>query len=217
MRRLALAGLVGPSLFATVVIALTALEWDFLHDLGWTAGPFDQPDAPWPSSVGLGNYGFLLVLAFLLLGLSVIALAVVLFRLVDVRWKVGPSLVVILAAGFLLSAFRTDYGSAGGGGPDTWNGAAHAAGLTVVILAGIASMFVLAAQFGRDERWRAFRWRSLAAAVLALASMTGTLAGGGTLFFACFLAIVLVWLSVVSARAVSLTRSRSAHPTGLVA
>jgi hypothetical protein len=32
-RRLALAGLYGPLLFALLVVILTAIEWDFLHSI----------------------------------------------------------------------------------------------------------------------------------------------------------------------------------------
>jgi len=142
-----------------------------------------------------------------MLGMSVLALALVLFRLLAVRWKIGAAMLVVLGASFLCSAFRTDYATARGEGPDTWNGVTHAAGLTVVIPAAVAAMFALATQFRRDERWRPLAWPSLIAAVATLASLVATLAGGGNLFFYCFLALVLVWLSFVSTQAFSLIRS----------
>jgi hypothetical protein len=206
-RRLALAGLVGPPVFAVVVILLTALEWDFLHDLGWSAGLFDSPDTPWPSSTALGDYGFLQVLNFLLLGLSVLALSVALFRLLDVRRKVGPSLLALLGVGFVGSAIRTDDKNAHGGGPDTWNGAVHAAAFTVIVFAAIASVFVLAAQFRRDERWRPMSRPSLIAGLVALASLVANLAGGGNLFFYTFIVVLLAWLSLLAAYALRLARS----------
>jgi H+/Cl- antiporter ClcA len=191
---------------------LTAIEWDFLHKLGWSAGLFDNPDTPWPSSTALGDYGFLQVLDFLLLGVSVLALAVALFRLLEVRRKVGPSLLVLLAAGLAGSAVRTDYATARGSGPDTWNGVTHAAALTVVLPAALASMFVLAAQFRRDERWRPWSRYSLLAGTVALACLVAALAGAGSNFFAVFLAVVLAWLSFVSAHALSLVRSSPRPP-----
>jgi Protein of unknown function (DUF998) len=203
-RKLALAGLAGPPLFAAIVVAVTAIEWGFLHDLGWSAAPFDTPDLPWPSSAALGDYGLLLVLGFLLLGVAIQALAVALFRLLDVRWKVGPSLLALLAAGAACAAFRTDYGSAGGGGPETWNGVVHAVGFTILVPASIASMLALGVQFSRDEQWRRLSRYSLAAAGIALASVVAFLAGAGTLFFAVFLADVLAWLALGSARALVL-------------
>ena len=206
-RRLAIAGLVGPPLFAAIVVVVTALEWDFLHDVGWSAAPFENPDPPWPSSTALGDYGFLQILNFVLLGLSVLALAVALFRLLDVRRKVGPSLVALTGAALCLSAIRADYGMVGGGGPDTWNGFVHALAFTILLPAALASTFVLAAQFRRDERWRSLSRTSVIAGALLLAGIVGTLAGGGSVFFWLFLAALLGWLMLVSARALSLSPS----------
>jgi hypothetical protein len=206
-RRLALAGLVGAPLFAALVFLVTALEWDFLHDLGWSAAPFDSPDPPWPSSAALGDWGFLLVLGFLLLGISVLALAVALFRLLDARRKVWPILLAGAGAGagVGVAAFRTGYGSAGAGGPETWNGTVHAVGLTIFIPFVVLSMLVLAAQFRRDERWRPMSRHSLIAGLVALASLVAFLAFQCSVFFWIFLAVLLAWLTLTSARALSLS------------
>jgi hypothetical protein len=206
-KHLAIAGLVGPPVFAALTVLVTALEWDFLHELGWSAAPFDQPDTAWPSSAALGDYGFLQVLAFLLLGVSVLALAVGVFRLLDMRRRIGPSLLVLLGAGFAASAIRTDYETATGAGPDTWNGVAHAAALTVAFPAALAAMVALAVHFRRDARWRRLSTPSLVAALVALASLVASLAGAGSVFFAAFLAVVLFWLVLVSVRALGLAES----------
>jgi hypothetical protein len=205
-RRLALAGLVGPPFFAAIVVFVTAIEWNFLHDLGWSAAPFDSPDPPWPSSAALGGWGFLLVLGFLLLGLSVLALAVALFRLLPARRQIGPILLALAGVGVGLSAFRTDYGSAGGGGPETWNGTIHAVGLTIFVPVVVLSMLVLAAQFRGDERWRPMSRQSLIAGLVALASFFAFLVFSCSVFFWIFLAVVLAWLALTSARALSLSR-----------
>lgn len=204
-RRLALAGLIGSPLFVGLVFLVTALEWDFLHDLGWSAAPLDSPDPPWPSSAALGDWGFLVVLGFLLLGISVLALAIALFRLLDARRKVGAILLALAGAGVGVAAFRTDYGTAGAGGPETWNGTVHAVGLTIFIPFVVLSMFVLGAQFRRDERWRPMSRRSLIAGLVALASFVAFLAFQCSAFFWIFLAVVLVWLTLTSARALSVS------------
>jgi hypothetical protein len=204
-RRLALVGLISPPLFAVLVLLVTAIEWDFLHDLGWNAAPFASPDVPWPSSAALGDSGALLVLGFLVLGASILALAGALFRLLERRRRVGPAVLVLLALGAVCTAFRTDYGSAGGGGPETWNGFVHALGFTILVVLSIPAMLVLGARFRRDERWRQTAWYSFAAALIAVAGLAGFLAGGGNLFFYAFLADALAWLTLVAARALSLT------------
>lgn len=204
-RRLALAAVIGPPLFAAVVLLATALEWDFLHRLGWSARPFDSPDALWPSSAALGDYGFLVVLAFLLLGVSVLALGLALFRVVGVRGKFGPSVVMVLGAAWALAAVKTDYRTAYGGGPDTWHGTVHLVAFSIFVPAAVASMLSLAAQFARDERWRALGGRTLVAGLLASASIVAFIAFGHSLFLWIFLAVVLAWLTLVSARALALS------------
>jgi heme exporter protein D len=205
-RKLALAGLIGPPLFAAIVVFLTAIEWDFLHGIGWSAGLFVNPDPPWPSSTALGDYGFLQVLNFLQLGVSVLALAFALFRLLDVRRKVGPTLLALAGAALLGSAFRTDYGTVRGGSPDTWNGVIHGIAFFVFALSLLASMFGLTAQFRRDQRWRSLSRYSLIAGVSALAAIIANFAGAGNLFFYVFLAVTLSWLALVAAHAYSLVQ-----------
>lgn len=204
-RRLALAGLVGPPLFAAVVLLVTALEWDFLHTLDWSAGPFDSPDAPWPSITALGDYGFIVSVSFLLLGVSALALAIALFRLLDGRPKLGPGLLAFLGLGAALAVIRTDYRTAYGGGPDTWNGTVHAVAFSIFVPAAVASMLVLGWQFRRDERWRPLSGRTLVAGVIALASIAAFLAFTCNVFFWIYLAVVLGWLTIVSARVHSLS------------
>jgi hypothetical protein len=202
-RRLALVALAGPPLFATSVLAVTGIEWDFMHDLGWSAAPFDSPDVPWPSSAALGDSGALLVLGFGVLGVSTVALAAALYRLLERRLKVGPALLVVLGGGAFCAAFRTDYGSAGGGGPETWNGALHALGYTILIFVSIPAMLAFALRLRRPESWRREAWYSSAATGIALASLACFLAGGGSLFLFAFLANLLAWLTLLAARAVS--------------
>jgi len=203
-RRLALAALVGPPLFATSLLAVTAIEWDFLHDLGWSAAPFDNPDVPWPSSAALGDSGALLSIGFAVLGSSTLALALALYRLLERRLKVGPALLVGLAGGAICAAFRTDYGSAGGGGPETWNGVVHVLGYTILVVVPIPAMLVLGVRLRRFDPWRGAAWSSLAAAAIAVASLAAFLAGGGSLFLFAFFADLLTWLTLVAARALAL-------------
>lgn len=51
----ALAGMLGPVLFVTVILALTALQYDFMLEIGWR--PLADPADAWPSGLALGPYG----------------------------------------------------------------------------------------------------------------------------------------------------------------
>ena len=194
-RRLALAGVVAPPLFAAIVLLLTLLDWDELHDLGWSAGPFDDPDATWPSVAMLADHGFLQSLNCAMLGVATIGLAVALRRL-GAR-LVESSLVALVGFGFAIAAFRIDRGSTTGGGPETWNGTLHALGLTIVVIAALGAMAAFAI-LRRDRL-------SIAALVAALACFAVSLAGAPN-FFAAFLAVVLVWLMLDALRCLELTR-----------
>lgn len=203
--RLALAGLAGPPLFAAIVLLVTALEWDFLHRFDWSAGPFDSPNAPWPSIAALGDYGLAVSLGFLLLGLSVLALAAALWLLLAVRRKLGPGLLALCGLGFALAVIRTDTRTANGGGPATWNGSVHVVALTIFIPAAVVAMFALAAQFRRDERWRPLSGRSAFLGFLALVALVAFLVSSANVFFWVYLAVVLAWLMVASARVLRLS------------
>jgi hypothetical protein len=197
-RRLALAGVVAPPLFAAIVLLLTVLAWDELHDLGWSAGLFDDPDAAWPSVAMLADRGILQSLNYAVLGLATMGLAVALRRL-GAR-LVESTLVGLLGLGFAISAFRIDRGSTTGGGPETWNGTLHALGLTIVVLAALGAMVAFAA-LRRDRL-------SIAALVAALACIAVAVAGSSNVF-AVFLAVVLAWLTLVAWRCLELSRPDS--------
>jgi len=197
-RRLALAGVVAPPLFAAVVLLLTAIAWDELHRLGWSAGPFDDPDAAWPSVAMLADHGLVQSLNEAQLGLATIGLAVALRRL-GAR-LIESVFVALLGAGFLTAAFRIDRGSTTGGGPETWNGTLHALGLTMVVLAALGAIAAFAVL--RRDRF------SIAALVAALVCVALAIAGYPN-FFAVFLAAVLAWLTLVAARCLELSRAGS--------
>jgi hypothetical protein len=61
----AVAGTIGPVLFATVIFALSVLEYDFMLGIGWR--PVADPAGAWPSGLALGPYGLAQVANFGLL------------------------------------------------------------------------------------------------------------------------------------------------------
>src|SRR5262245_4746431 len=64
-----LAGTIGPLLFASVLIILTLVEYDFMRSLGWE--PLSLTAVDWPSGLALGPYGRVMTIAFFINGLLV--------------------------------------------------------------------------------------------------------------------------------------------------
>src|SRR3712207_9153679 len=62
----AIAGMMGPALFATLLLALSALEYDFMLGIGWR--PVANPAGAWPRGLALGPYGFAQVVNFVVSG-----------------------------------------------------------------------------------------------------------------------------------------------------
>jgi hypothetical protein len=93
--------MIGPALFALIVVVLTVAQYGFMVDLGWD--PIGASDVPWPSGLALGPLGWLQVVNFILLGLALMVFAVGLHRGVAARVRgsvIGP--VFLVAAGVAL-------------------------------------------------------------------------------------------------------------------
>jgi Protein of unknown function (DUF998) len=123
IRNAALAGMIGPALFALIVV-LTVAQYGFIVDLGWD--PIGASDVPWASGLALGSLGWPQVVNFILLGLALMVFAVGLHRGVAawVRGSViGPVLLVAAGVALVLSAFKSDPSLSGG--PQSWHGLIH--------------------------------------------------------------------------------------------
>lgn len=191
----------GALLFPCLLVVVAVVQWDFLHERGWRL--FDHGDVTWPSGTALGPWGFLQVLNFLVLGVSLLSLAVVLHRTVDVRRKVGSWLVGLMGIALLLSAFRIDEPTAfggEGGSPETWNGVVHGIAFFLLLIATLLSMIVLGLQLRRDPRWSDLGRISFAAAIGLPLAFIGVGALNGATGFYLFLAILLAWIVVLALR-----------------
>jgi hypothetical protein len=163
--------------------------------------------------ISLGDWGWLQILNYLMLALSVLALAIAVGRTLEATPRIGAVLLVLVAIGFAGSAFKTDFDAARGAGPDTWNATLHIIAATAVFPAVVLAMLALAAQFRKDERWWTLSRPSLIAAVLALVTVLPSALGARNLFFYGFLLITLAWLAMVAARAASLSAVPAQRPT----
>lgn len=163
--------MLGPWLWTAIVLVLTVLEYDTLTGFGWTPG--GSHGVNYPSSLALGQFGWAQMANFALLGISLIGLAVALYRSVRPGRlaRVAPVLMGIAGFGFLLSVFPTDNGPPNA--PATWHGMLHGAGFVIAFLPLVLSMFFLAVSSSGDSRWNGYVWIGPAVAVVALVSLIG--------------------------------------------
>jgi len=166
-RRLAIFAAIGPVLFWVVALGIvTPLEWGFLHSLGWReTGP---SPIPYPSATALGPFGWLQILNFGQFGLSLIALAIGLWKSVVPRPRVGITFIFFAGVSVLASMFKTDPTS---GTPMTWHGWIHALAFVLLIVSFVVSAVALAVEMRKNERWR---WVGFSGpGLLALAILVG--------------------------------------------
>lgn len=204
VRSLARIAIAGALLFPLLLVVIAAIQWEFLHERGWRV--FDHGDVTWPSGTALGPSGFLQVVNFLILGVSLLALAVALRRSVQTRRNVGSWLVGLMGVALLLSAFRIDYPMAfsGEGSPETWNGVVHGIAFLLLLIATLLSAIVLGFQLRQDPRWSDLGRISLAVAIALPLAFIGLGALNGALGFYLFLAILLGWVVALAWRALRL-------------
>ena len=194
-----LAGMIGPAMFALIVVVLTALQYDFMVGLGWD--PVGASDVPFPSALALGPYGFLQVLNFVLFGVMLIVFAAGLRRGVAAEGRTswaGPACLVVAGVASVLLAFKTDPHTSAQ--THTWHGSIHLGAFLVLGLSMLAAMLFLWRRLEKDPAWRGYGWYSLVSAALALVLFFVPGQVAGYLFFA----VLLVWVEVVAIRLRSL-------------
>jgi hypothetical membrane protein len=185
--------LLGPILFASVLAALTVLEYDFLLSLGWH--PIHDPTFDWPSGLALGRYGWIMTATFIISGMLMLLLGLRLFS--DLKpapaSKAGSTLMLLAGLALAMLAATTDptirdY-------PSTWHGRLHDLSFVLLGLTLFPAMIVLGFAFRNDERWKnlsIYTWGTI-----LLAAPTFALKGAA---FYVFLFAILVWNEVVALR-----------------
>jgi hypothetical protein len=192
------AGMLAGPLFLTVVVLLTAAEWDFLHRAGWTV--FGVNKVPYPSYTALGPYGSVQVANFLVSGLLVLGLVTGLGRHLTGRTGATARILLTLAAlAICTSAFRTDPVP----GPWSWHGTIHAISFLVVAAGSTVGILFAGLSLRRSATWRRF---GTATALLAgwqvlVFTIGGGLLPGDTNFYI-FLTGLFGWLFAAGRRLV---------------
>ena len=192
-RRGSLAGIVGPAVFALVVIVLTMLQYGFMVGIGWS--PVGVSDVPWPSALALGPFGWLQVLNFVFFGLMLILFAGGLQQGVAAGGRfswVGPGLLVLAGIALVFLAFKTDpHGSAE---TYTWHGYIHLMAFLMLGVSFLLSLLFLWRRMVKDPLWRGYGPYSLVSAVVALLLFFVP----GQIAVYLFFAVLLVWVEVVA-------------------
>ena len=190
-RRAALAGMAGPILFASVLVTLTALQYDFLVGIGWE--PLRDPSGAWPSGLSLGPYGWVQDLDFAVSGLLLAVFALGLHRGLTGGSRAGPTLLFVAGTAMALLAFETD--PMDRAGPRTLHGSIHDAAFVLFVLALVPALFLLWRRMREDPRWRGHARCTLATALIASACLVLP----GVAYYL-FLAAVLAWFEVTAVK-----------------
>ena len=184
----ALAGIIGPALFAAVVTGLTFAEADFMRSIGWE--PFGNV-LDWPSGLAMGPYGWLMTVNFFVCGALMAFFAYGLG--LALQEKFATTLLRLAGFAMMGLVFTTDptirsY-------PKTWHGFLHDGFFAVLGVMLMLGMLLLGRVFWQREQWRdlaIYTW-----ATLVLVVPTFWLKG---LWFYVFLAAILTWSEVIAFR-----------------
>ena len=185
--------MLGPVLFAAVLLALSAIEYDYMLGIGWR--PLSDPAGAWPSGLALGPYGLVQIWSFVLSGLLLMVFAVGLhFGATGGRGSLaGPALLFVAGTAMALMAFETD--PIQRTGPRTPTGWIHDAAFVLFVVAVLPAFFFLWRRLGKDPRWRGHALYTLVTGVLA--ALLLLLPG---LAYYLFLLVVLTWFEVTAFR-----------------
>ncbi len=199
VRAAAVAGMVGPVLFATVLLTLTVLQYEFMLGIGWQ--PLRDPAGAWPSGLALGPYGWVQVSNLILSGILLMIFAAGLHvGATDGRGsRVGPALLFVGGTAMALMGFETD--PIQNTSPRTLHNLIHDLAFALFVLALLPAFFFLWRRFREDTLWQNHARYTLITGVLAILLL---LLPGAAYYL--FLAVVLVWFEVT---AVKLSRAIS--------
>jgi hypothetical protein len=188
IRLAALAGIIGPGVFAIMVTGLTFAESDFMRSIGWN--PFGNV-LDWPSGLAMGPYGWLMTITFFICG-ALMAFFAYGLKLA-LREKFATTLLMLAGVAMMGLVFTTDptirsY-------PKTWHGFLHDGFFAVLGVMLMLGMLLLGRVFQKNEQWKnlsIYTWGTL-----ALVVPTFWLKGP---WFYLFLLAILIWSEVIALR-----------------
>ena len=183
--------LLGPILFALVLITLTIVQYDFLRGLGWH--PINDPTFDWPSGLALGPYGIVMTATFIISGFLIAILALRLKADLKPAATSQAGSVLLVLSGLALAslAFTTDPTIRST--PATWHGRLHDLSFVLLGLTLFPSMIVLGFAFQQNKSWKRFSlftWLTVACAIPAFILKGAT--------FYVFLLAILFWIETLA-------------------
>jgi hypothetical protein len=187
----ALAGIIGPSLFAGVLILLTALEYDFMRGLGWSPLGFATTD--WPSCLALGRYVYIMSGAFLLNGILVVLFAAGLSKALPQTKACRIATLLLVLAGTAMAGLTFLADPTSQSASPTWHGRIHDGCFAALGSTLFPAMLVLGWIFRKSPSWKRLSTYTWVSAALAIP----TFALKGAAFYL-FLAAVLTWTVIVA-------------------
>ena len=168
---------------------------------------------------------WIMITGFLLLGAGMLALGAGLAGALKGRSAtVGSILVGVAGVGIIVAGLaRNDCSSQldacadrADAGDVSWHHATHDLVSLVVFLALVAAALVFARVFRGDQSWRDLRTYSLITAVLGLVLLvlfiTGVAGSWNGLLQRVFVTVLFLWIAVLGARLIRLSRAQSAEP-----
>jgi len=193
IRMAAVAGMIGPALFAVVLLVLTVIQYDFMLGIGWR--PIADPAGAWPSGLALGPHGWAQTASFVVSGLllMIFAAGLHLGATGGRGSRVGPASLFVAGAAMALMGFETD--SIRRTGPRTLHGWVHDLAFFLFVLALLPAFFFLWRRFRRDALWQGYAHYTLATGAIA----TLLLYLPGVAYYL-FLAVVLIWISATGVK-----------------
>ncbi|HWI45078.1 MAG TPA: DUF998 domain-containing protein [Rubrobacter sp.] len=189
----AIAGMMGSALFGIVLLALSALEYDFMLGIGWR--PVADPAGAWPSGLALGPYGLAQVANFVVSGLllAFFSLGLHLGATNGRGSPLGPAFLFVAGTAISLMGFETD--PIRRIGPRSLHGLIHDAAYVIFVLAFMAALFSLWRRFEEHSRWRAHARYTLATGILAVLLLLLP----GVAYYA-FIITLLAWIEATAIR-----------------
>jgi hypothetical protein len=185
--------MVGPVLFAVVLVVLTAVQYDFMLGIGWR--PLEDPAGAWPSALALGPYGWAQNTSFVVSGLLLMFFAVGLhLGATGGRGsRAGPVFLSLAGAAMALMAFETD--PVRRTGPRTLHGWIHDLAFALFVLALFLALFFLWLRLRTNPHWQGHARYTLITALLAILLLFLP----GVAYYL-FLVLVLAWFVTTAVR-----------------